>query len=331
MFDFTLNTVDRKLLEKLDGFLPDRIFDAHAHLYQLEQMATLNPLCKAYGPADAAAFLEDRKELFGGRRVQALFLPTPAAFLHQQKDVRDAYNRWLVSQLQAAPDCVCAPYVIPGDTAKDIEAMLAHPNVRALACSHVTAPAGDQAVPGEYLPESAWQVADAHGLAIAIHLVRDGALADPENLSYIQAMAARYPNAKAILLHGARGFASWTAIETVRKLKELPNIYYDIAAICDPATMFELIRQAGADHVLWGSDYIVDRIKGRPVNCGTGFTWIYSHTLPETVSFPVGSLCCESLFAFYQASLMLDASRQTVADIFRGNACRLFGLEDTDT
>ncbi len=327
MYDLQLNEVDRQILSWLEKFLPDRIFDAHAHLYRLEQMAPLNPLCKAYGPADAAAFLADQVPVYGSRRVQALFLPTPAAFLHQQRSARDAYNTWLVSQLQTAPDCVCAPYVIPGDTAKDIEAMLTHPNVKALACSHVTAPEGDQATPEAYLPESAWQVADAHGLAIAIHLVRDKALADPENLSYIQTMAAKYPNAKAILLHGARGFASWTVMESVRELKELPNIYYDIAAICDPATMFELVRQAGADHVMWGSDYVVDRIKGRPINCGTGFTWVYRHTLPESVSLPVGSLCCESLLAFYQACLMLDADKQTVSDIFRGNACRLFGLE----
>ena len=99
MYDLQLNAIDHQVLAKLESFLPDRIFDAHAHLYQLAQMAPLNPLCKAYGPADAAAFLEDQKTLYGSRWVQALFLPTPAAFLHQQPSARDAYNRWLVSQL----------------------------------------------------------------------------------------------------------------------------------------------------------------------------------------------------------------------------------------
>ena len=39
-------------------------------------------------------------------------------------------------------------------------------------------------------------------------------------------------------------------LETARKLKGIPNIYYDLAVVSEPVQVFEVIRQAGADHVL---------------------------------------------------------------------------------
>ena len=47
----------------------------------------------------------------------------------------------------------------------------------------------------------------------------------------------------------------------------------------------------------------------------------------DTMQLPMNLVCLESLFAFYQASLMLDLSRQQIQDIFYYNAIRLLGLE----
>ena len=43
---------------------------------------------------------------------------------------------------------------------------------------------------------------------------------------------------------------------------------------------------------------------------------------------PMSLVCLESLFAFYQASLMLDLTKAQIEDIFYNNAVRLLGLED---
>ena len=180
----------------------------------------------------------------------------------------------------------------------------------------------------EFLPESAWAVADHLGLTITVHLARMQALSDPDNLRQILNHTARYPNAKLILAHCARGFSAWTTIETVRQLKGIPNLYYDMAAISEPATMYEVIRQAGADKVMWGSDYCIDRVRGRAFSCGLTFAWLYEYDLPkEGIHMPMSLVCLESLFAFYQASLMLDLTKQQIEDIFYNNAIRLLGLE----
>ena len=179
----------------------------------------------------------------------------------------------------------------------------------------------------EYLPEVAWEIANERGLVITLHMVKELSLADPVNLAYIKEKTAQYPNARLILAHCARGFASWTTIETVRQLKGIPNIYYDMAAISEPATMFEVIRQAGVDKVMWGSDYCIDRVRGRAFSCGQTFAWLYEYDLPESVHMPMSLVCLESLFAFYQASLMLDLTKAEIQDIFYNNAIRLLGLD----
>lgn len=322
---------DRALLEKLQDFIPEKVFDAHAHMQNTEYLPQGNSLFRIYGTTSMERFLADQKELYGNRKFRALILPTPSSLFNDDPAVRDRMNAWLSEELYRAPDCVGAVYVVPGDTVSDIESMLTNPQIRGFKCYHLSAETNGptwEAEVGEYLPESAWQVADRRGMSITVHMVKEHALSDEKNMTYFRKMTGKYPNAKLILAHCARGFASWTAIEAVRKLKGIPNLYYDMAAITDAATMFEVIRQAGPDHVMWGTDYCIDRAHGKAVNCGDSFRWIYAHKLPEDVNFPVCKTVLESLLSFWQASLMLDLSEADIRMIFYGTACRLFGLEE---
>ena len=323
-----LNEADLRLREKLDAFLPDRIFDAHAHLYRTEALPEGDGLFQLLGTRDVRRLDEDRKKLYGDRRFGALLLMMPSPRYRSEPGLRDRENAWLASQLDDAPDCFGTAYVMPGDSRDKIESMLVHPRIRGFKCYHQTADtAGStlQAEIREYLPESAWQTAQEHGLSITLHMVKDMALSDPENFDYIRAMTAKYPGATLILAHCARGFAPWTAIEAVRKLRGIDNIYYDMAAACEPALMFEVIRQAGPDKVMWATDYPLDLVHGKPVPCGETFTWVYPYELPFPIHFPVCCTALESLLAFREASLMLDLGKPEIEAIFWKNAQRLFG------
>ena len=325
-FDFTDG--DRRLLERLQPFLPDRIFDAHAHIYRREFLPENGGLFQRLGTTDVRRLREEKRRIYGDRAFGALLLPMPSPLFKTVPGLRDEANAYIASQLDGAPGFYGTAYVMPGDSREQVEAMLVHPHIRGFKCYHQTADCTGptfHAEIREYLPESAWEAADAHGLTITLHMVKDKSLADPENLACIRTMTARYPNAKLILAHAARGFASWTAVETVRQLRGADNIYYDLAAVCDPAAIFEIIRQAGAERVMWGTDYPIDCVRGKPVSCGETFTWIYPGDLPCPIDFPVSLTVLESLFAFYQASLMLDLGRPELERIFWKNAADLFG------
>jgi len=333
MADFVFNQADRDMQSRLQDFIPAKIFDMHVHIHNVDHIEN-NPasLTIRHGTATAQGFLEEQKELYGDRKVRGLLIPFPTVNF-KTPGIPEAANAWMLEQVKTTPSCACEVFVKPGDSREYIESMLDNPQVKGFKCYHLTAKPEqpDKPTPQcdiwEYLPEVAWEIANERGMVITLHMVKELSLADPENMAYIKEKTAQYPNAKLILAHCARGFASWTTIESVRQLKGIPNIYYDMAAICEPATMYEVIRQTGHDKVMWGSDYCIDRVRGRASSCGLGFAWIYNNDLPESVNIPNNLVCLESLFAFYQASLMLDLSKAQVEDIFYNNAVRLLGLD----
>ena len=219
------------------------------------------------------------------------------------------------------------------DTAAELEAMLTHPRIKGFKCYHLTSgnPDSFQCRIGEFLPESAWQVAQKHGLCITLHMVRDKALADPENMSYICEMSGKYPNAKLILAHAGRGFAAWTVMETVEQLANHPNVYFDLSAVCEPGPFFEIIRKCGHKRVLWGSDYPVSMFRGKCISIGPSFLWLYKEQLETCASktnFSAYLVGIENLLAVRSACKMLELGKQAIEDIFYNNAIELFGLAD---
>ena len=177
----------------------------------------------------------------------------------------------------------------------------------------------------EYLPESAFVIADKMKKVITLHLVKDESLADPENLKYIKEMAKKYPNAILILAHAARSFASWTGFETVGELKGFDNIWYDFSAVCESPTMFQIIKLFGAKKVLWGSDYTIACLKGKALSLADSFYWLYEHEHPNVAKdINIYSVFEENLLAVRQALIMADLKQKDIEDVFYNNAITLF-------
>lgn len=323
---------DQEAAKILNDFLPERIFDAHLHLFD----SSFAPgISKGGGfnvsdRADFQDYLDFMKPLFGeDRQVCGNFITAPDATMAEADSPnRKASIQFLVQQLERFPGNVGEVMVGPMDTVEDLEKQLIHPDIRGFKCYYFTAgkqPA-NQADIGDYLPESAWQVADQRGLVITLHLVKDKALADPANYTYIQEMAKRYPNAKLILAHCARAFAAWTGIETVDKIKHLDNVYYDFSAICESPVMFQILRKVGKDKCLWGSDFPVCRLSGKAISLADGFFWINARIL-NLIGNPdihYWQYSTENLMAIRQTCLMLDLSRNQIEDLFWNNAVNLF-------
>ena len=334
-----LSDSDSRTLRRLREFVPEKAFDAHAHLYSAEylpNMAAPGSIFAECGPlADREAYLRLQGPLYGGaKQLRLNLVSVPDASMQDRANGHRARcNEFLARHLERCPEDVGEAFVLPDDSEGDIEALLAHPNIRGLKCYHLAArkqPAW-QAEIGEYLPESAWRVADGRGLAITLHMVKDAALADPGNLETIRKKAREYPSAKLILAHAARGFAPWTALDGLKGLPCLPNIYYDVSAVCEPTAIFAVIKAAGADHVLWGSDFPVSMQRGKCISLGDTFLWLCGPLLEKagaTAAAEATLVGVENLNALAQACDMLGLRRSDIDDIFHNNAMRLFGLSD---
>lgn len=326
---FGFTDVDERMRARLDGFIPDKIFDAHNHIYLLDQMPQGKNNFTIFGEVNTERILNDQRLIFGERKFGALFVPSPAPSYSKDKCLRDRMTDWLCSELDKCDFVFGALYALPGDCADDLRGLIKHPRLGAFCCYAANSTRnGDTNLSDmdEYIPEAAWEIAEQRGMPILVHMAKPDGIGDADNRRYIRTMCERYPNAKLILAHGARGFASFNIIENARLLADIPNLYYDISVICDSSAMAELIRQSGAERVLWGSDYFVDRVHFKPFAYADEYGWI-NPTENEGLNFKMPMTVFESMFALYQASLLLDLSREDIEKIFWRNGAGLFGIE----
>ncbi len=231
---------------------------------------------------------------------------------------------FLVEELNKHPQNVGEIIVFPGDTVYDIEARLLHPNIKGLKCYCFYAECEDkyEAAIDEYLPESAWEVANQRKMAITLHMVKNECLAHPDNLNYIIEMAKKYPDAVLILAHAARAFAAWTVFGTVDKLADLENVWYDFSGICESPAMLYIIKKVGVSRCMWGTDYPVAAFLGKPISLGNTFAWINERNFPN--GFPLRHVITEGFMAMRELSILADLGKSQLEDIFYNNAARLF-------
>lgn len=323
---------DREVAKILADFLPDQIFDAHAHLFDTELIPTLSSERVICG---AEEYVQELNDILGNpKKLRLNVIGYPDKTMARDKGLLARSDAFLCRQLQKRPDWVGEILVTPEDTEDSLERRLACDNIRGFKCYHVMANRENtwNASIGEYLPEAAWAVADRREMCITLHMVKDKALADEKNWRYIREMAKKYPNAVLVLAHAARAFAAWTGIESVDKVADLDNVWFDFSAVCEAPAMLQIIKKAGTGRCMWGSDYPVCRVRGKAISLADSFYWIYQQDLDRFASkTPLNHwlIATENLMAVRQMAILADLGSKEVEDIFYGNAKRLFGIDKT--
>ncbi len=318
---------DRALYRsELAGFVPPGAFDAHAHLYTVEGMN----LGVETSEADAAArqgvdaFRQSLASWMGDDHPRdGLFFAMP---LSGGVDVAGE-NQFVAAEVAGQERSRALMLIRPTDDPAAIEAELAGSGFRGFKAYHMFAPATDtyEAAIGDFLPDWAWELAHGRELAIMLHMVRRRALSDPENQRYLREHCERYPGAKLILAHAARGFCAQHTIAGIGSLRGLENVYFDTSAICEPAALEAIFRAFGPSRLMFGTDWPVCAVRGRCVSVGDGFFWMYEHT----VDFSSSRFCrptligIESLLALRQAVRTCTLRDGEVEQIFYRTARRV--------
>lgn len=326
--DWIVTDADRELFDReLNSFVPDEIFDAHAHWYRLDHFEPgAAPAFVASGP-QVVGFDEFQRaigELTPGRRTTGLFFPYP----HPRIDVA-AENEFLAAELAKAPGSFGQMLVTPAMDAEEIRQTVRDCGFVGLKCYHVyskSTPTFDSLIE-DFLPESQARIAHEEGLSITLHMVRRTALADRANQETIRQYCETYPNMRLILAHAARGFNPHHTVMGIESLRGLRNVWFDTSAVTDCGAIEAIIRTMGHDRVLYGADYPVSHLRGRCVAAGDSFLWIsaannelkaaYGDIMPALVGH-------ESLRTVKLAALNCQLSDSQVEDIFLGNARQLY-------
>lgn len=312
---------DLEAAKILDSFLPHRIFDAHMHISHCPVGNSENITLDRY--------YKDMAPYLFGRQLSCNAIIFPVKTLLDKEELKRS-DEFLISELNTYGQNVGEIMVFPTDTVEDIEKRLTHPGIRGLKCYHIysSREVTFDSYIDEYLPESAWEVANKHKLFITLHMVRNKALADEGNLKYIKEMAKKYPDATLILAHAARAFAAWTAFDTVDQLVGYDNIWYDFAGVCESPAMLHIIKKIGIKRCMWGTDYNVSMLAGKPISIGDTFYWISEADLRQFASateFHSWLVGTENLMATRQACMLADLSDDAVEDLFYNNAAALMG------
>ncbi len=329
MQNWTFTELDARLAAELRDQLPPVVFDAHAHAWRTADLADSSSGLWAEGPAKAGvdAWRQHVGRQVGNERLAGgLLIPNPLvgdavaranAFVFEQI-AGDAAMRGLA---------LVTPHSVPGA----YDSLFENPQFAGFKPYHVFSEHRPtfQAPLSTFLPEWAWEMAHARGLAITLHMVRDRALADPENRREIADHCRQYPNARLILAHAARGFHAPNTVNGIAGLRGLENVWFDTSGICESEALAAILREFGPRRLMWGTDFPVSEIRGRCVTVGDGFAWLEPGSVAWDKTGPQGCptlVGLEALRALLSACDMLGLNAADRQDIFADNARRLFGL-----
>ena len=329
MARWSLTDADREFIARdIEPFLPDRIFDAHAHLFCHEHFDSLPA---GYRDMPARLDLDSYYRFINwihprGRTRGGLFFGL--AFTGD----RAGNNLFIAEEARnsAREDDFGQMIVAPDMSADTIYAAVKAGGFVGLKCYHTLASGCEHSwtAPIEaYLPEHQVAVAGELGLSITLHIVRDRALADSRNQATVRRYCQTYPDMRLILAHAGRGFNPWHTIEGIESLRGLDNVYFDTSAVTEAGAFEAIIDVMGHERLLYGSDFPVSHARGRCVAIGDSFHWIYADELNLAAKHadlrPV-LVGLESLRALRLACWRLRLSDGQIEDIFYHNAAQLF-------
>ena len=316
---------------ELDSFVPDQIFDSHAHLYNVRHWTFRSFVEKGPPVVTLEEFKRQMEWITPRRRTTGLFFGAGLSEARHEES-----NRFVAAEVARDPGSRGQLIVSPKQDTEQVRERVKEHKFVGLKVYHTFAPRTPtwEAEVKEYLTEEHMRVAHEEGLSITLHMVRARAMADPANQAQIRSNCERYPNARMILAHAARGFNPHHTIEGIRALAGLRNVWCDSSAVTEAGGLEAIIETLGHDRLLWGSDFPVSHFRGRCVAIGDEFLWLHENTLDWNTIAGYARIrplfvAHESLRALKLAARRLRLSDSQIEDIFCMNGRRLFGLAPT--
>ncbi len=341
MFGVNVTDYDRKVYEEeLADFLPDRIVDAHVHIYK-EEMQRVRPEnrkgCVNWPHMVAPDLtIEDMKQsfsqMFPGKDVKAVIMGMPTCRLNEVNDY--------------ALDCakkenIPALYCTNWDTTKDeIRAALnaGFCGIKPYLNNCPPCIPEKEVRIFDYLTHEHMEVMNETGGIVMLHIPRSLRLRDPVNLWQMMEIEEKYPNAKVIIAHIGRAYVPSDIGDAFEVLKNTKNMLFDFTANTLTLAIRKCIETVGTKRIMFGSDMPITKMRmyriceeDRYVNVvPRGFYGDVSGdpNMKEVDDWSeMTTFMYEELRAFKKAAEELSLSKDDVADILCNNAAQLFNIK----
>jgi predicted TIM-barrel fold metal-dependent hydrolase len=328
------NDLDRRIWEEeLEEFVPQKVFDAHTHIYRwafnLDPQKDRGPYHAFAGTtwSEATWELADAVDaaLMPGREAHRLAFPFP--FPHPCDF--EASNRFLAEQVRKDKQSAGLMLVHPTLSADEAEERVLSLGLVGFKPYRFYAKSGDavNCPLTDFMPEHLIAVADRHGLLIMMHLAKPDAIADPENVRDILRLSEKYPGAKWVLAHCARSYSAWAIERAAKQLRGLANVWCDTSSVCESDAFDALYTGVGADRVMYGSDDLpVGVLRGKYVAFGYAWSFLSETNHSLSLSHCDGRMTFtryEQLRAMHRASARLGMTREQTQALFHDTAAAL--------
>jgi len=132
---------------------------------------------------------------------------------------------------------------------------------------------------------------------------------------------------KWILAHCARSYSAWAIEQAVARIRDLPNVWYDVSSVCESDAVDALCTGVGPDRVMYGSDNLpVGVLRGKYVTFG--YAWAFLSEQNQSLDLShcnprMTFTCYEQLRAMRRAALRLGLTQEQIEDLFCNTALRL--------
>lgn len=317
----SLNIHDEESLSQLGDFVPSRVFDIHAHLFHRSHFIqdNLSVTLRGKGVLGMEEYRSAIQRWLPGRAIEGLFFGFPNRGNDRQK-----INAWMAAEAKRfSANSRALALVSPADDPEDVARQISEFNLVGIKPYHLYAGPGNtsQAEITDFAPEWMWELCHKTRGVLMLHIMRDQAIADPENQAAIQHLCRKYPECRLVLPHIARSFCYRHARRGLASLVRLSNVWIDTSAITETETMRRAIETFGPQRILFGSDYPISELRGRCVAVGDQFHWIYDNCTEPPLRATLVAI--ESLMCLKEASEDSGLSNEDVENIFHYNAGRL--------
>ena len=316
---------DREIwADELEDFVPEKVFDAHCHLWD-EKLAGRNEDINSALRLniDYRKLYDLSAEIFPDRELGFLLLPTPLAKMDTVK-----CNIFMGEQAALSPHHTASAIATPDMTAEYLAETVKKHNLCGLKVYRSFADDPANCRIADYLPESLIEVADDNSLCITMHMSRFDGIADKENLADLKYFTAKYKNVRWILAHCARAFNSYTLEKNIFILRDMPNLNYDLSAVCDCRSHYLLFKHENLSRIMFGTDNIdAGGVHAKYITWGKGWQYFTGMDVPHCRK-EATYVCYEGLRSIKQAADMAGLNRKDIEDIFFNNAMRFFSISD---
>ena len=328
------NDVDHRFFhERLDPWLPGRIFDAHRHVQLPEhtdetEEAYARPAFPAEiaGPESVEQARLGYEIMFPGRQVEMLAFGSPQSNCHCE-----ANNEYVSEAFEGGGSAGLA-LVRPEWEPQKLLRELRRPAIVGVKPYErlIGGYGGGDVSVFDFMPHHQLEVLDELGAWLTLHLPRLERLADRANIEEIMELRARYPNVVLVIAHLGRSYAGRYAREGFPPLANDPGILFDNSAVFNPAVHALALQYFGPERIMWATDHPIFYMRGkrywvgdRYVNLTNGnYSWNTDRQPPEVEAEYTLSIY-EAVAAGIDTIRALGFGEAEMEAIFHGNARRL--------